>query len=139
MQLFRYIPLFLPVLAIYSICMPFVDFNQAAALLTFTLPSDAVVSVKFSDVFLIAVALILFFEILKAAAVTPGSSWVEHMLSTLVFIAFLIMFLVVPAAGNSTFLIVMIMSLIDVLAGWTISYRAALRDFGMVGPGVPVN
>jgi hypothetical protein len=139
-SLFRYVPMFVPILAIYSIFIPFgVNFNEPVKVdfLSFTLPSGAMLDVTMNELFLILVALILFFEIVKAAAVTPGSSWIEHMLSTLVFVAFLVMFLVVEPCGNATFLIITVMSLIDVLAGWTISYRAALRDFGgMVGPGM---
>ena len=50
------------------------------------------------------------------------------MFSTVVFIAMIVTFLTWKPAGNSTFLILTCMSAIDVLAGWTISYRAALRD-----------
>ena len=50
----------------------------------------------------------------------------------LVFIAFLIEFLMVPAAGT-TFLVLALMSLLDVIAGFSISIFAARRDMAIGG------
>jgi hypothetical protein len=53
---------------------------------------------------------------------------VEHVLSMFLFIAMLIEFLLVPRAGTSPFFILMVISLVDVLAGFIITARYAQRD-----------
>lgn len=77
---------------------------------------------------------LLFIEILKATR-TGGNSLVDHGLSTVVFIICLIEFLVVPQAATSLFFFITLIALIDVVAGFSVTIRAARRDFA-VGPGV---
>jgi hypothetical protein len=77
---------------------------------------------------LIAVGLAcLFVEVLKSTR-TGSTSIIEHMLSTLVFVLFLVEFLLVKAAGTSTFFLLMLMSIIDVVAGFSVSISSAERD-----------
>jgi hypothetical protein len=59
---------------------------------------------------------------------TSSRSLFDHLLSTVVFIGALVEFLLVPQAASSVFAILLTMSLIDVLAGWSVSMRAARRD-----------
>lgn len=77
--------------------------------------------------------LLLFVEILKSTRTGPYSI-ADHMLSTVVFIICLVEFLLVPEAATSTFFLIMLMALIDVVAGYSITIRSARRDF-TVGPG----
>ncbi|MFY8151866.1 MAG: hypothetical protein ACOVOI_07240 [Hyphomicrobiales bacterium] len=70
---------------------------------------------------------LLFFEILKATRIATLSI-VDHLVSTLVFIAFLVEFLLVEQAATSTFFILTVLALIDVLAGYAVSVRNAARD-----------
>ena len=76
---------------------------------------------------------LLFFEIIKATRV-GANTIIDHLLSTFVFIAFLVEFLLVPQAAHSVFFILMMIALVDVIAGFSISIRAASRDVN-VGPG----
>ncbi len=85
------------------------------------------------DLILAGTLLLLFIEILKATR-TGGNSLVDHALSTVVFIICLIEFLVVPEAATSLFFFITIVALIDVIAGFSVTIRAARRDFA-VGPG----
>jgi len=48
-----------------------------------------------------------------------------------VFVAFLVEFLLVGAASSSVFFLLMVMSLIDVVAGFTVSITSASRDVSM--------
>ncbi|MEO5804879.1 hypothetical protein [Devosia sp.] len=81
--------------------------------------------------FLLVVALVcLFFEVLKSTR-TGSSSIVEHMLSMLVFVAFLLEFILLGAAASSVFFLLMAMALIDVVAGFSISITSAGRDVTM--------
>ncbi|HEV7255298.1 MAG TPA: hypothetical protein VGN97_19610 [Mesorhizobium sp.] len=71
--------------------------------------------------------LLLFAELLKSTR-TTNASVVDHLLSIFVFVAFLIEFLLVPAAAHPVFFLLMVIALIDVLAGFSVSLRAAGRD-----------
>ena len=76
--------------------------------------------------------LLLFFEIIKATRV-GANSIIDHLLSTFVFIAYLVEFLIVSGAAHSVFFILMIIALIDVLAGFSVSIRSATRDVQVGG------
>ncbi len=77
---------------------------------------------------LLAIGLLfLFLELLKSTRTGP-SSVLDHLLSTLVFAAFLVTFVVLPAAGTETFLLLTLMSAVDVLAGFSVALAASRRD-----------
>ncbi|KKB85321.1 membrane protein [Devosia limi DSM 17137] len=81
--------------------------------------------------FLLVVSLFcLFFEVLKSTR-TGSSSILEHMLSMVLFVAFLIEFLLIGAASSSVFFLLMVMALIDVVAGFSVSITSASRDVTM--------
>ena len=94
--------------------------------------SGAVWNFTLGDALIAATLFLLFVEILKATR-TGGNSLVDHALSTVVFIACLIEFLVVPEAATSLFFFITVIALIDVVAGFSVTIRAARRDFA-VGP-----
>lgn len=87
-------------------------------------------SLTWGDLMLVVGLVCLFFEVLKSTN-TGRSSIVEHMLSTALFVAFLIEFLLVGAAASSVFFLLMVMSLVDVVAGFSISITGAGRDVTM--------
>lgn len=79
-------------------------------------------------ILMIVVALLLFFiEIVKATR-TSNASVIDHLLSTFVFVAFLVEFLLVRGAAHPVFFVLMVIALIDVLAGFSVSLRSASRD-----------
>lgn len=92
------------------------------------LPSGAEIFFLVGDVFVMAGLVALFIEILKAARYA-GNTILDHMLSTATFIGALIAFLLVPSCGTVTFFLLMVMTLIDVVAGFSVSIVAARRDF----------
>jgi hypothetical protein len=82
-------------------------------------------------ILLIGLALLLFFvEIVKSTR-TSNASVVDHLLSTFVFVAYLVEFLLVEGAAHPVFFILMLISFIDVLAGFSVSLRAAGRDVNL--------
>ncbi len=95
-----------------------------------TLASGAVFALRAGDVFVLAGLAALFFEMLKAARTGQGTI-VDHMLSTAVFVAALVCFLLIETCGTSTFFILTVMALIDVVAGFSISIFAARRDYSI--------
>lgn len=87
-------------------------------------------SLNYGDLLIIFSLMLLFIEVLKSTR-SSNASVVDHLLSTGVFILFLVEFLLVPAAATSTFLILMLMSLLDLLAGFSVSIRSAGRDVNL--------
>jgi predicted Co/Zn/Cd cation transporter (cation efflux family) len=55
----------------------------------------------------------------------------DHLLSTFVFVAFLVEFLLVKGAAHPVFFTLMVIALIDVLAGFSVSIRSAGRDVNL--------
>jgi len=96
-------------------------------LLSITLISKAVWILFFGDLFVILGLICLTIQIIKATR-TSQAEVVDHILSTLIFVLFLIEFIVVGAAGTSTFFILMLMSLLAVIVGFTITISTARRD-----------
>jgi hypothetical protein len=92
------------------------------------LPSTDELFLDAGAFFLIAGLFGLFLEILKAARLSSGTI-VDHMLSTATFIAALVAFLLLPGCGNATFLLLTLMALIDVVAGYSVSILSARRDY----------
>ncbi len=84
-------------------------------------------SMTLADLFILIALALLFVEIVKATR-TSNTSVVDHLLSTFVFIAFLVEFLLVEGAATSLFFVLSAISLFDVLSGFTVSIRAAGRD-----------
>jgi hypothetical protein len=73
---------------------------------------------------------LLFIELMKATY-TSSSSLLDHGLSMFVFVACLVEFLLVKAAGTAVFFFITIATLIDVMAGYTIGIRVARRDLSI--------
>lgn len=92
--------------------------------------SGGTFSMSMGDVLLAVGLLFLFFEVLKSTR-TSNTSVLDHLFSTLVFIAFLVEFLIVPGAATGVFFLLMIMSLVDLMAGFSVSIRSAGRDVTM--------
>jgi len=105
----------------------------SAPIFTIEMVSDARWTLTLGDVMIVTALILLFVEILKATR-TGVSSIVDHILSTLLFVAYLIEFLLVPQTATSVFFILMCISLIDVIAGYSITIRGATRDVA-IGPG----
>jgi len=77
-------------------------------------------------------AVLLYFEILKATRYSSGAI-IDHALSMVVFVIFLVEFIVVPGAGTATFMILTLMALLDVVAGFTVTISTARRDIAFGG------
>lgn len=83
--------------------------------------------ISFGDVLVVFALLLLFIEIVKATR-SGSRAIMDHMLSTLVFIAALVEFLLVRQAASSTFAILLVICLVDVIGGYSVSIRSAHRD-----------
>jgi hypothetical protein len=104
------------------------NFGEGAkGLFTLTMMSGAKWSPTIGDVFVILGILLMFVETVKSTRSSVISN-LENTLSMLVFVVYLILFIVMPAAGTSTFLILTLMSLLDSLGGFIVGNVAARRD-----------
>jgi hypothetical protein len=79
------------------------------------------------DILLALSILLLGVEVIKATRMGIRGL-MDHVLSMILFIVMLVEFLLVARAGSSTFFILMVISLVDVLAGFIITARTAQRD-----------
>lgn len=140
MIVFKFLPLFAVFLA------AFWGFHQIGyfperlnnVLFGMTLPSGAEWTPTWGDLTVLLGLITLYIEIFKSTR-TSSISIVDHTLSTIVFVAFLVSWMVLPWTvgknSDSTFLLLTVMSFIDVVAGFTITIAAARRDFSMGGNG----
>jgi hypothetical protein len=78
------------------------------------------------DLLLAFTILLLAFEILKSMRMGMRSI-VDHILAMALFIAMLVEFVLVPQAGTSTFFLLTMIGLVDVLGGFIIGIRSSQR------------
>ena len=98
-----------------------------ASVVTIHLISGQDWTVTPEDILLAFAILLLGVEIVKATRMGIRGL-MDHILSMVLFIVMLVEFLLVARAGTSTFFILMVISLVDVLAGFIITARTAQRD-----------
>ena len=89
--------------------------------------SGAVWTMSLGDLFIVVSLVILFLEIFKATR-RSSVALLDHLFSMALFVVFLVEFLLVQGAAHPVFFVLMIISLIDVLAGFSVSLRSAGRD-----------
>lgn len=116
-------PLLLIPLAIYNIIAFLMrDVSFAAPLVTLPLPSGTGLPVTLSDVLLTLGILLLLCEVIKGAR--PGAKYLtDHLLSLLVFCAAAAEFVLLPQFGTSTFFLLTLLALVDVLSGIALRTR----------------
>jgi hypothetical protein len=124
MRFIRQIPLFVLLLILYNIAA-FADFFQSnfnleTLVAKFPLASGLVFTINMGELLLLSGVALLYLELLKSTRTTKPYL-LEHMLSMLVFLIFLVEFFMVKQAGTIVFLILTIMSLLDVLGGFTVT------------------
>lgn len=91
------------------------------------MPSGIAWRLSWADVFVLFGLAALFLDLLKASG-TGAATVVNHALSMAVFVICLMLFLMVQAFASSAFFLITIMSLLDVVAGFTITIISARRD-----------
>ena len=104
-----------------------------ATVTSFVIPSSgATLHITWNILFIIVGICILYLEILKSTRATY-QALLDHLLSLVVFVIFLIELIVLREMGSATFLILTLLSLIDVIAGFTVSLSTARRDISIDG------
>jgi hypothetical protein len=117
--------------------IPFAIYNMIAFLLPGIAWTDKVATIHLmsgqdwlltpEDILLALAVVLLGVEVVKATRMGIRGI-MDHVLSMLLFIVMLVEFLMVMRAGTSTFFILMVICLVDVMAGFIITARTAQRD-----------
>lgn len=130
MKLLLQIPLLVIVLCLFNgiiFTAPEALGPNATPWLTLPLPSGVTWTASAAEMLVVLGIILLYLELFKATR-TSISAIIEHVFSLFVFLVFLIEFIVVPGAGNSTCVMLMLLALLDVIGGFTISISSARRD-----------
>lgn len=106
--------------------------RMAEPLFAAPMASGGLWPVSLGDLLLAASLVVLFIELLKSAN-SRRTAIVNHALSMLVFVLCLVEFLLAPAFATSTFFLITLMVLLDVLAGFIVTVVSARRDLD-IGP-----
>lgn len=121
--------LLIPVIA-YNLLVFFSGITWSYEVLALDMVSGARWVMSLADLFIALTLVLLFVEILKSTR-TGTVSLVDHILSTGLFVICLIEFLLLPAAATSVFFLMTVITLIDVVAGFSVTIAAARRDFAV--------
>jgi hypothetical protein len=92
-----------------------------------TMTSGQVWKLTWEDIIVAGSIFLLWIEVIKSTQIGIRAI-VDHVLSMLLFVAMLVEFLLVKAAGTSTFFLLMVIAIVDVLAGFIISIRSSQRQ-----------
>jgi hypothetical protein len=130
MKVLKAIPTLIYVVIIYNILAFLREGVLSSKLLSIKLISGADWTLSVSEMLLCLALCLFFIEIFKATR-TSTASIIDHILSLGVFLICLVEFGVFPQFGNTTFFIIMLICLLDVVAGFTITISTARRDFGV--------
>lgn len=121
-------PLMALVIIAYNIIVYLTGATMDTQITTVTLISGAIWTVTIGDAILFMGFMLLFFELVSATR-TGTSTIVNHALSMLVLLIALVQFIVLPQFGTSTFFMLVMLALFDVIAGFTVTITSARRDF----------
>jgi hypothetical protein len=134
------IPLLLIPVILYNIVVLFgassnVGMAQADAILRdplFSIPmaSGAQWNVGSGDLILFLGLILLFFELIKSTS-SQKVAIVNHALSMILFIVVLVEFLLIRGFATSTFFLIVVMILLDVLAGFIVTIISSRKDFDL--------
>jgi membrane-anchored protein YejM (alkaline phosphatase superfamily) len=126
-------PLLLVPFAIYNIIaflMPGVSWTGTLTSVHMMSGGDWTMSA--GDMLIVLSIVLLFGEMMKSTRIGIRTV-VDHGLSLILFLALMAEFLLVRQAATSTFFILLIISLIDVMGGFAITLRSAQRDLTVEG------
>jgi hypothetical protein len=132
------------VLGFPLLLLPFAIYNMIAFLTPGVSWTDPVTAVHmmsgqdwvptWGDILLAFSVFLLWVEIVKSIRIGTRSV-MDHILAMALFIVMLVEFLLAPRAGTSTFFLLTVFALFDVLAGFIVGMRSAPRRIEVEGPG----
>ena len=126
-------PLLLVPVAIYNIIaflMPGVSWTGTMTSVHMISGGDWTMSV--GDMLVVLAIILLFAEMMKSTRIGVRSV-VDHGLSLLLFLAMIVEFLLVAQAATSTYFLLLVIGLVDVLGGFAVTLRTSQRDLTVEG------
>ncbi|HRD49472.1 MAG: hypothetical protein JNK95_06905 [Candidatus Competibacter sp.] len=121
------IPLLAFVVAAYTALALVVPIWLDSVLFVLPLLSGAALPFRGGDLLLVMGLLLLCVEIYRATS-SSSAAILNHVFSLVVFIIALIELLVMPQMAGMTFFLILLMTLIDVITGFTVTISSARRD-----------
>jgi len=126
-------PLLLLPFVLYMMVAFLLDMEFMTPLFNVPLLSGRTMAVSTGDFLVLLGIFLLYLEILKATRLASRAI-MDHILSFVLFIVMIIVFIAVPRAATATFLMLLALSCIDVLGGFTSTIRTAQRDIAVDRP-----
>ena len=120
-------PLLAIIVAAYTLLALVAPAWLEAVLFGLPLLSGAMLLFQGGDLLLVIGLLLLCVEIYRATSSATGAI-LNHVLSLIVFIIALMELIVMPRMANMTFFLIVLMTLSDVIAGFTVTISTARRD-----------
>jgi hypothetical protein len=126
-SLLRVLPFLGLAVVVYCVGVMALNVPLTYEVMALSLPSGAVLRFSFGDVVLLLGLILFFVELLASTRPTQGAL-LNHGLSMALFVLCIVLFLLVPACGTSVFFLLTMLTLIDVVSGYSISIITARRD-----------
>jgi hypothetical protein len=123
-------PLLIVPFALYNMIAFLLSLEFSTTLFNVPLLSGRSMPVSTGDMLILLGVLLLYLEILKATRLS-SKAIMDHVLSMVLFLGMTIEFISVQRAATSTFLILVALSFVDVIGGFTITIRTAQRDIAL--------
>jgi hypothetical protein len=123
-------PLLALVVVAYNVIVFLTGPELTAPVLSQPLPSGAVWTLTVGDLLVATGLVLLYVEILKSTRATVASV-IDHALSMAVFVVCLLELVLVARCGTDTFFLITLLTLFDVISGFTVSISTARRDIGV--------
>lgn len=108
------------------------DATLREPLFSIPMASGASWNVGAGDLILLLALILLFFELLKSTS-SQKVAIINHALSMVLFVGVLVEFLLIRGFATSTFFLIVIMILLDVLAGFIVTIISARKDLDFGG------
>ena len=124
------LPLLALVIVGYNVIVFLTGFTMETALVPVSLVSGAIWTLTVGDSLLVFGLLLLFIELVNATR-TGAPTIINHGLSLLVMLIALVEFIVLPQFGTSVFFLLVLLAILDVIAGFTVTITSARRDFSV--------
>ena len=128
-------PLLLITFAVYNIIaflMPGVSWT--GALFSVHMVSGADWAMSVGDLLITLAILLLAGEVMNSTRIGTRTI-LDHSLSLVLFLGMLVEFLLVKQTATGTFFVLLVISFVDVVAGFAVTLRSAQRDLTVEGVG----
>jgi hypothetical protein len=121
------VPLFLISFAIYNMIAFIVPVAWETKLVEVPLQSGATWGITAGDALIALALLFLLFETIKWAGAAARPIF-DRLLASVILVAAVVEFLLVPAAATSVFATLLLISFVEVAGGWMATVRAIRRE-----------